>query len=96
LGDENDTLVAGGNGQGDELNQLNSPHYLFVDRDHSVYVSDHNNHRVMKWNKGAKEGIVVAGGEGEGNALTQLYSPNGIFVDTLGTLYVADSQNHGV
>ncbi|CAF3730278.1 unnamed protein product [Rotaria socialis] len=96
LGDENGTLVAGGNGKGDELNQINSPRYLFVDRDHSVYVSDSNNNRVMKWVEGAKEGIVVAGGQGEGNALTQLSNPEGIFVDTLGTLYVADSDNHRV
>ncbi|CAF4951737.1 unnamed protein product, partial [Rotaria socialis] len=37
LGQTNGTLVAGGNGQGDGLSQLNSPTYLFVDRDHSVY-----------------------------------------------------------
>ncbi|CAM4835196.1 unnamed protein product, partial [Rotaria magnacalcarata] len=55
LGEKNSTLVAGGNGQGDGLNQLNWPVYLFVDRDHSVYVSDNYNHRVMKWNKDAKE-----------------------------------------
>ncbi|CAF4625739.1 unnamed protein product, partial [Rotaria socialis] len=95
-GEKNGTLVAGGNGEGDGLNQLNFPTYLFVDRDHSVYVSDNENHRVMKWNKGAKEGIVVAGGQGKGTALTRLYSPNGIFVDTLGTLYVADTNNHRV
>ncbi|CAF3782840.1 unnamed protein product, partial [Rotaria socialis] len=96
LGEKNYTLVAGGNGKGDGLNQLNCPTYLFVDRQKTVYVSDNNNHRVMKWNKGAKEGIVVAGGQGQGNALTQLYHPNGIFVDTLGTLFVADSSNHRV
>ncbi|CAF4683226.1 unnamed protein product, partial [Rotaria socialis] len=96
LGEKNGTLVAGGNGEGDELNQLSYPTYLFVDRQQTVYVSDNNNHRVMKWNKGAKEGIVVAGGQGEGNALTQLKNPQGIFVDTLGTLYVADSANHRV
>ncbi|CAF3477270.1 unnamed protein product [Rotaria socialis] len=96
LGDKNGTLVAGGNGKGDGLNQLDEPHYLFVDRDHSVYVSDYSNHRVMKWNKDAKEGIVVAGGQGAGSALTQLYAPLGIFVDTLGTLYVADTLNNRV
>ncbi|CAF4935462.1 unnamed protein product, partial [Rotaria socialis] len=94
LGEKNGTLVAGGNGKGNDTNQLNEPRYLAVDRDHSVYVSVDWNHRVMKWNKGAKEGIVVAGGQGEGNALTQLSRPNGIFVDTLGTLYVADTDNH--
>ncbi|CAF2145682.1 unnamed protein product [Rotaria magnacalcarata] len=88
MGEKNGTLVAGGNGQGDGLNQLNEPTYLFVDRQQNVYVSDQNNKRVMKWDKGAKEGIVVAGGQGKGSALTQLSDPNGLFVDTLGTLYV--------
>ncbi|CAF2082756.1 unnamed protein product, partial [Rotaria magnacalcarata] len=36
LGENNGTLVAGGNGQGGELNQFNVPTYLFVDRDHSL------------------------------------------------------------
>ncbi|CAF5196177.1 unnamed protein product, partial [Rotaria magnacalcarata] len=36
FGENIGTLVAGGNGQGAGLNQLNSPTYLFVDRDHSV------------------------------------------------------------
>ncbi|CAF4729074.1 unnamed protein product, partial [Rotaria socialis] len=75
LGEKNGTLVAGGNGEGNGLNQLNEPRYLAVDRDHSVYVSDDWNHRVMKWNKGAKEVIVVAGGQGSRDALTQLSSP---------------------
>ncbi|CAF3222206.1 unnamed protein product, partial [Rotaria sp. Silwood2] len=66
IGDKNGTLVAGGNGKGDGLNQLNDPRYVFVDQQQTVYVSDNENHRVMKWNKGAKEGIVVAGGQGEG------------------------------
>ncbi|CAF1440613.1 unnamed protein product [Rotaria sordida] len=91
IGDKNETLVAGGNGEGAGLNQLNSPYYIFVDQRQTVYVSDWNNHRVMKWNKDAKEGIVVAGGQDQGNALTQLSHPQGLFVDTLGTIYVADS-----
>ncbi|CAF2145426.1 unnamed protein product, partial [Rotaria magnacalcarata] len=96
LGEKNGTLVVGGNGEGDELNQLNYPRYLFVDRQQNVYVSDQNNHRVMKWNKGAKEGVVIAGRQGKGSALTQLNDPSGLFVDTLGTLYVADTFNDRV
>ncbi|CAF3423724.1 unnamed protein product [Rotaria sp. Silwood2] len=95
-GDKNVTVVAGGNGKGAALNQLNHPAYLFVDQQQSIYVSDKDNHRVMKWNRDAKEGIVVAGGHGYGNALTQLYCPQGLFVDTLGTLYVADQINSRV
>ncbi|CAM4759515.1 unnamed protein product [Rotaria magnacalcarata] len=96
LGEKNGTLVAGGNGHGDGLNQFSSPRYLFADRQQNVYVSDHYNYRVMKWNKGAKEGIVVAGGQGGGDSLTQLHYPNGLFVDTLGTLYVTEYGNSRV
>ncbi|CAF4214574.1 unnamed protein product, partial [Rotaria sordida] len=96
IGDKNGTLLAGSNGKGDGLNQLNFPTYIFVDQQQTVYVSDNNNHRVMKSNKGAKEGIVVAEGQGEGEARTQLSHPNGLFVDTLGTIYVVDSGNNRV
>ncbi|CAF1302309.1 unnamed protein product [Rotaria sordida] len=96
IGDKNGTIVAGGNGKGAGLNQLNWPTYIFVDQQQTVYVSDNYNHRVMKWNQGAKEGIVVAGGQGKGKALTQLSSPYGLFIDTLGTIYVADSSNNRV
>ena len=96
MGDKNGMVVAGGNGRGNQLNQLNFPAYLFVDKEQAVYVSDFNNHRVMKWNKGANQGIVVAGEHEKGSALTQLCYPEGIFVDTSDTIYVADSYNHRV
>ncbi|CAF1335427.1 unnamed protein product [Rotaria sordida] len=83
IGDKNGTLVAGGNGKGAGLNQLNYPTYIFVDQQQTVYVPEQNNQRVMKWNKGAKEGIVVAGGEGKGNVLTQLSNPYGLPIQRL-------------
>jgi sugar lactone lactonase YvrE len=96
MGETNETLVAGGNGQGDRLDQLDYPTNIFIDEDHSVYVSDCLNHRVIKWLKDAKEGIVVAGGQGQGNSLKQLSNPHGILVDQFGSVYVADSGNHRV
>ncbi|CAF3939215.1 unnamed protein product [Rotaria sp. Silwood1] len=96
MGDKYETLVAGGNGEGAGLNQLDSPTNVFVDQQQAVYVADCCNHRVMKWNIGAKEGIVVAGGQGKGNTLTQLSCPRGLFVDTLGTIYIADTFNDRV
>jgi sugar lactone lactonase YvrE len=96
IGDTHGTVVAGGNGEGDRLDQFSCPTFIFVGHDQSLYVSDYNNHRVMKWIKGAKEGIVVAGGQGKGNSLTQLSNPGGIAVDQLGTVYVADYDNHRV
>ncbi|CAF4258647.1 unnamed protein product, partial [Rotaria sordida] len=93
---KNETIVAGGNGQGGGFNQLNWPSYLFVDQQQSVYVSDRDNNRVIKWDNGAKEGIVVAGDQGQGDAPTQLNWPKGLFVDVLGTIYVADDRNDRV
>ncbi|CAF1179008.1 unnamed protein product [Adineta steineri] len=89
-------IVAGGNGQGDQLNQLSYPTFIFVDGDESVYVSDTSNHRVMKWRKDAKEGTIVAGGNGQGENLNQLSSPHGVIVDDLGQIYVADCWNDRV
>ncbi|CAF1337357.1 unnamed protein product [Adineta steineri] len=77
-------VVAGGNGIGDQLNQLNYPRFIFVDKEQSVYVSDQNNHRVMKWKKDAKEGTIVAGGNGRGGNLNQLSCPQGVIVDDVG------------
>ncbi|CAF5166544.1 unnamed protein product, partial [Rotaria sp. Silwood1] len=50
----------------------------------------------MKWEEGAKQGIVVAGGQTYGNSLTQLNYPEGVVVDQLGTVYVADSWNNRI
>ena len=96
IGDKNGMVVAGGNGKGNQLNQLNCLTYLFVDEEQAVYVSDSNNHRLMKWNKGANQGIVVAGGQGHGSALRQLYHPAGLVVDTSSTIYVVDAWNDRV
>jgi len=96
IGDTKGTVVAGGNGQGKRLDQLNSPTYIFVDHEQSVYISDRYNHRVMKWKLDAKEGIIVAGNLTEGNSLKQLSYPTGIAVDHLGAVYVADSNNHRI
>ena len=73
IGDENGIVLAGGNGEGNQLNQLNCPTYLLVDEEQAVYLSGENNYRLMKWSKGAKEGNAIAGGRG--NGLTQLYDP---------------------
>ncbi len=96
IGETNGIIVAGGNGLGNRLDQLNFPYYIFVDEDRSVYVSDQQNHRVMKWLKDAKEGIIVGGGQGQGNSLKQLSSPHGIIVDQLSNVYITDFYNNRV
>ncbi|CAF1491647.1 unnamed protein product [Adineta steineri] len=91
--DNEGNVVAGGNGIGNQLNQLNCPGFIFIDEDQSVYVSDQNNHRVMKWRKDSEEGTVVAGGNMKGGNLNQLSYPQGVIVDDLGQIYIADCWN---
>ena len=78
-----------------EISSINSiiPFSLFVDENHSVYASDTDNHGVMKWVKGGKQGIVVAGRQGQGNSLRQLSYPRAVTVDHLEQVYVADFGN---
>ena len=90
------TIVAGGNGKGHHLNQLNNPTFIVVDEDESLYVSDYYNDRVMKWVKDGREGVVVAGGNGRDDSWRQLSGPQGVLVDRLGHIYVADCWNHRV
>ena len=89
-------VVAGGNGRGRRLNQLNNPTYICIGNDQSVYISDSDNDRVVRWDKGSKKGVLVAGGKGKGKNLDQLDYPTGLVVDLWDTLYVADCWNHRV
>ena len=95
-GDKNGTVIAGGSGPGRDLNQLNWPTSIFVDTQSTLYISDKDNHRVMKWMKGAKEGIVVAGGNGLGSDVTHLPTPQEVWVDGCGLIYVTDETNQRV
>ncbi|CAF0782550.1 unnamed protein product [Adineta steineri] len=96
VGETEGTIVAGANGQGNRLDQLDYPTYIFVDQNQSIYISDTFNHRVVKWLQEAKAGIVVAGGRGEGNDVTQLRNPQQVVVDQSGIVYVADCGNHRI
>ena len=94
--ENNGAVVAGAHVCGINLNQLSFPSHIFVDTQFTLYISDVNNHRVMKWMRGAKEGIVVAGGNGKGGHLTQLSSPQGLWVNASEDIYVVDEENHRV
>jgi sugar lactone lactonase YvrE len=78
---QNGITVAGGNGQGNALNQLNCPSGLCVDNGQTIYVADYGNHRILEWKSGATSGKVVAGGNGRGNRNDQLNDPTDVVVD---------------
>ncbi|CAF1274018.1 unnamed protein product [Rotaria sordida] len=54
--------VAGGQGEGNGLNQLSGPFQVLVDSTTGMlFISDMINKRIVKWAKGAKQGEVLSG-----------------------------------
>ncbi|CAF5067599.1 unnamed protein product [Rotaria sp. Silwood1] len=88
--------VAGGNGQGSELNQLVIPYGLFIDDNDIIYVADTYNHRVTKLMPGTSNVVVVAGGNGQGDRSDQLNAVSSVVVDKNGTIFICDYQNRRV
>jgi sugar lactone lactonase YvrE len=67
-----------------------------VDQLGTVYVSDWENHRIMRWVKGATQGSVIVGGNSGGGQSNQPNRPAGLSFDRHGNLYVVDNGNHRV
>jgi len=59
-------------------------------------VADHGNDRIMRWQKGAKQGSTIAGGNDRGEAENQLCGPISLSFDSRGNLYVVDAGNHRI
>ncbi|CAF1165340.1 unnamed protein product [Rotaria sp. Silwood1] len=91
---QNGLTVAGGNGQGNGVNQLSNPRGLFVDDSQNIYIVDQENHRIMEWKYGATSGRVVAGGNGSGKGAHQLNNPYDVIVDKkTDSLIISDYSN---
>jgi sugar lactone lactonase YvrE len=95
---QNGFTIAGGNGYGNQLNQLAHPHGFYVDDDDQcIYIPDTDNHRVVKWKYDAKIGQVVAGGNGQGSRMDQLNFPKGVIVDKkTDSFIICDQENRRV
>ncbi|MDA9344098.1 Ig-like domain-containing protein [Algibacter sp.] len=87
------SIVAGGNGEGNNSNQLYTNTGITVDAIGNMYINDRDNHRIQKWVAGAISGTTVAGGNGQGANANQLSAPTGFFIDNTGDIYVADEYN---
>ncbi|CAF1049576.1 unnamed protein product [Adineta steineri] len=95
-GSSNKTVVAGGNGLGNNTNQLNRANGMFIDSNTStIWIADTNNHRIVQW-LSPTNSSVVCGSYGREN--NQFMYPTGLFIDTSdsNTLYVADNYNHRI
>jgi len=78
---QNGITVAGGNGQGNCVDQLDGAEGLYIDDDQTIYIADQHNQRIVEWKNGATSGQMVVGGKGEGNRNDQLHAPTNVIVD---------------
>jgi sugar lactone lactonase YvrE len=89
-------VVAGGNGNGSQTDQLNIPAGIIVDEQQTIYVVDTENHRIVSISEGTRNGMVIAGGHGPGGAPNQLDHPESLVFNSQGDLYVSDWENFRV
>ncbi|CAF1479706.1 unnamed protein product, partial [Didymodactylos carnosus] len=88
--------VAGGNGAGNNTNQLNAPYAIFVDKNNYVYIADKGNNRIQRWSPGGTNGVIVAGNGVSSNSTLSLKAPPSLYVDSQGGIFVADESNNRV
>jgi hypothetical protein len=94
---QNGITIAGENGKGDRLNQLDLPYHIYVDNDQTIYTADYWNHRIVKRKYGQKNGQIVAGGNGQGSRNDQLNHPTDINVDKQNdSIIISDSENRRI
>lgn len=89
--------VAGGNGQGNQLNQLSNPRSMFIDDNQTIYITDDSNDRLVEWKPNALNGQIVAGGNGKGYQINQLNLPRDVIMDKeTNSLIICDTNNRRV
>ncbi|CAF1397722.1 unnamed protein product [Rotaria sordida] len=89
MGDTSGQVVAGGNGQGNRLDQLNYPTDVLIDKEtDSLIISDRGNGRVVRWSRRS--------GTTQGEILINNIGCWGLAVDDQRYLYISDYVKHEV
>ncbi|CAF1537646.1 unnamed protein product, partial [Rotaria sordida] len=89
MGDKNGQVVAGGNGEGNRLDQLNSPSDVLIDKEtDSLIICDYMNRRVVRWSRRS--------GTTQGEILINNIVCYGLAMDNQRYLYISDNDKHEV
>jgi len=88
FGADNGQVIAGGNGEGDRMNQLNYPTDIIIDKKHnSIFICDRDNKRIVQWplRNGTKGQTIISN-----------INCNGLAMDNNENLYIADDGKNEV
>ncbi|CAF2853640.1 unnamed protein product [Rotaria sp. Silwood2] len=89
MGDTDGQVVAGGNGEGNGLNQLNHPTDVLIDKEtDSLIICDWQNRRVVRWSRRS--------GKTQGEIIVDNIDPYGLAMDDRRYLYISDIEKHEV
>ncbi|CAF5126710.1 unnamed protein product, partial [Rotaria sp. Silwood1] len=82
-------VVAGGNGEGNRLDQLNEPTDVLIDKEtDSLIICDYDNRRVVRWSRRS--------GTNQGEILLDNFRCHGLAMDDQRYLYISDVDKHEV
>lgn len=93
------TVVAGGNGAGTGITQLNNPRGLHYDAStNSLLIANNLAHNIVRWVIGASSWTLVAGSSSGtvGSTSILLSYPTDVTLDSLGNMYVSDEGNQRI
>ncbi|CAM4939701.1 unnamed protein product [Rotaria socialis] len=86
---KNGQVIAGGKGQGNQLDQLNSPTDVLIDKKmNSIIICDRWNRRVVRWSRRS--------GTQQGEILIDNIDCYGLAMDEQRYLYISDYERHEV
>ncbi|CAF3324441.1 unnamed protein product [Rotaria socialis] len=92
-------VVAGGNGNGTNNNQLNYPRGLVYDAStNSLLITNNRAHNIVRWVLGSSTWTLIVGSStGMIGSTPELLSyPTDVILDPFGNIYVSDEGNHRI
>ena len=99
VGSLNGILIAGGQGPGTNVTQLNSPRGICYDSlSNSLFITNYGANNIIRWKLGDTQWTLIAGSINgvTGSTSTTLRFPTDFMFDILGNMYVVDSLNHRI
>ena len=89
IGASNGKVIAGGQGHGNRLDQLNGPTDVLIDKEtNSLFIADRGNRRVVRWSRSQEMT--------QGEVMVDNIGCWGLAIDHQRYLYVSDIEKHEV